>query len=529
MSTIYGFFDGSHSVSSALIVDGKIHTVVEEERITRIKSGDNFIAHPDLSSIVVEKYSEIPIPLADYRIFVEPVPDEYARRLSKAPYEKCGHHDAHNYGSYFTSGFDGKVMSISYDGGGESSVLKVFLCEDGKMSQIQQGKLSSFGSLSHVWGFSVSSITGNNKKGENKWIMCKDEGKLVGMAPEGHYDEKIYRMLKSVINYKDLRFYPSTNMWKTRFLADMMYDKGYFSTQKKREIFSYNLQLLTENIFIEYLNDLHNLYPEYKKLCFSGGLFANVKLNQKINELDWVDEIYIYPSMGDEGLALGACIYKAVQLGEITTPMKLNNFYFGLDYSEQSVDDYNNSFGFKKRKYEVSEIANKINQGMIIGWFQGRFEHGPRALGNRSILVRPTDKDTHSKLNKRLGRYDIMPFAPVVLSEYFDNIFYPSKSLHAAQFMTLCFNTKEEWIDKIPSVIQKTDKSARPQVLNKESNIKYWELINEYYKISGIPVLLNTSFNSHNEPIIDNPEQAFEALNNKIIDELVIGDYVYFT
>jgi len=529
MSSIYGFFAGSHSVSSALIVDGKIHTVVEEERMTRVKAGDNFLAYPDLSSVAIENYSNLPIQLSDYRIFVEPVVDSYARNLSKAPYEKCGHHNAHNYGAYFTSGFGGKVMSISYDGGGETSVLKVFLCEDGKMYQVQQGKWASFASLAHVWGFFVSSMMGNNKLGHSKWSMCKDEGKIVGMAPEGRYDEKIYRMLKSVISYKDLEFSPSSTMWKTRFLADMMHDKGYFSTQSKREIFSYNLQLLTENIFIEYLNDLHNLFPDYRKVCFSGGLFANVKLNQKINELDWIDEIYIYPPMGDEGLALGAAIYKAVELGEIVKPFKMDNFYLGLDYSNYEVEETNRKYNFKKKPYNQTEIANKLNSGSIIGWFHGKFEHGPRALGNRSILVKPTDKDTHSKLNKRLGRYDIMPFAPVVMSEHFDEIFYPNKSLYTAQFMTLCFNTREEWIEKIPSVIQKTDKSARPQVLKKESNPKYWELLNEYYTISGIPVLLNTSFNSHNEPIINSPVEAFEALKSGIIDELVIEDYVYFT
>jgi len=408
-------------------------------------------------------------------------------------------------------------------------VLKVFLCEDGKMYQVKQGKWASFGSLPHVWGFFVSSMMGSNRFGQNKWSMCKDEGKIVGMAPEGHYDEKIYRMIKSVINYKDLEFSPSATMWKTRFLADMMYDKGYFSTQSKREIFSYNLQLITENLFIEFLNDLHKLYPDYVKICFSGGLFANVKLNQKINELDWIDEIYVYPPMGDEGLALGAALYKAVQLGEITTPLKLDNFYFGLDYSNEEVSIINENYNFKKVPYNRIEIANKLKEGNIIGWFQGRFEHGPRALGNRSILVRPTDRDTHAKLNKRLGRYDIMPFAPVVMSEHFDEIFYPNKSLHTAQFMTLCFNTKDEWVEKIPSVIQKTDKSARPQVLNKKTNLKYWELLNEYYSISGVPLLLNTSFNAHNEPIINSPKEAFEALKSGIIDELVIGDYVYFT
>jgi carbamoyltransferase len=121
-----------------------------------------------------------------------------------------------------------------------------------------------------------------------------------------------------------------------------------------------------------------------------------------------------------------------------------------------------------------------------------------------------------------------MPFAPIILSEKFEDVFTTSKSKYTAEFMTLCFSTKEEWIDKIPAVIQKSDKTARPQVVCKEKLPKFWSILNEYYKLSGIPLLLNTSFNSHNEPIIENPIQAFSALKKGIIDKLIIEDYVYF-
>jgi carbamoyltransferase len=121
-----------------------------------------------------------------------------------------------------------------------------------------------------------------------------------------------------------------------------------------------------------------------------------------------------------------------------------------------------------------------------------------------------------------------MPFAPIILSEKFDEVFTSSKSKYTAEFMTLCFSTKEEWINKIPAVIQKSDKTARPQIVVKDKLPKFWNILNEYYKLSGIPLLLNTSFNSHNEPIIENPNQAFSSLKNGIIDKLIIEDYVYF-
>ena len=527
MSSIYGFFGGSHSPATSLVVDGEIVCCIEEERITRIKAGDNVDAVAKLSSKSVEDYTKLKILDSDYKIFVEPVTSKFAERLTKFNYEKVSHHDAHCYGAYFTSGMEGKVLTISYDGGGDTSVMKIYACEDGKMTLLYKYNMCETGSLAHLWAFSTNGIMGYSKHFQGNWKMCKDEGKLMGMAPNGHYDEKIYKYLNSCIDYKDLKFFPSNTAGKTQLVVDSMYRKGFFNTKKKMEIFSYNLQKITEDLFLSFLNDLHLRLPDYKKLCFAGGLFANVKLNQKINELNWVDEIYVYPAMGDEGLSLGACIYKSVQLGEWTKPKKLKNVYFGIKYSEDEISDFSKNFNFQKDVYNPKDIAKDLNEGKIIGWFQDGFEYGPRALGARSILVKPTDIGTHEVLNSRLKRYELMPFAPIVMGEHFDEIFEGGKSKYSAKFMTICYSTKEEWIDKIPAVIQKSDKTARPQIVNKEDTPKFWEILNEYYKISEIPVLLNTSFNSHNQPIIDSPLDAFLSLENGIIDKLVIENYVY--
>ena len=526
MSSIYSFYAGSHGATSCLIIDGKIKSIIEEERLNRIKAGDNYHSYPELSSEKIENISGVKVSDADYRITVRPTPDAYYRALLKAPYEKCSHHDAHNYGSYFTSGFNGKVISISHDGGGESSMSKVFLCENGEMNQVLDGKLYSFGSLAQIWA--MSTIFLNYKGGyEKMWKMCKDEGKLMGMAPEGRYDENIYKMLSSLVTYREMFFGGAPTNWRTRFLMREMARKGYFDTQEQKEIFAFNLQKFTEDIFLKFLDDLHKLYPSYTKLCLSGGLFANVKLNQKINELDWVEEIFIHPAMGDEGLSLGAGIKKAKELNEISKPFKLENVFFGLSYSDDEIFEVSKKYDFEREIYDAQNVAQKIHEGKIIGWFKGRFEYGPRALGHRSIITRATDIDSHRELNSRLKRHEIMPFAPSILKEYFDDIFFPNKSLYSAEFMTLCYQTKSEWIEKIPAVLQKTDKSARPHVVTKENNLEYHNLISEYYKLSNIPLVLNTSFNSHNEPIIDKPEEAFESLKNGIIDELVIENYVY--
>jgi carbamoyltransferase len=527
MSSIYGFFGGSHSPSSSLIVDGEIIYCIEEERLTRIKAGDTPDSFPELSSKKIQEYTGIKIIDSDYKMFVEPIGESFARRLTNDSYERVSHHDAHCYGAYYTSGMEGKVLTISYDGGGDTSVMKIFLCENGKMNLVYKYDMCNTGSLAHLWAFSTNGIMGYDQFFQRKWRICKDEGKLMGMAPDGKYDEKIYKILNSCIDYNNFNFFPYDTARKTQLVVDSMFRKGYFDTQEKREIFSFNLQKITEDLFLKFINDLHNRFPEYKKICFSGGLFANVKLNKKINELDWVDEIYIYPAMGDEGLSLGACIYKSVQLGEWTKPKKLKNVFFGIKYNNDEIESISSDLDLERIPYNPKEIAKDLNEGKIIGWFKNGFEYGPRALGARSILVRPTDIETHKLLNKRLNRYEIMPFAPIVMEEYFDEIFLNTKSKYSAEFMTICYDTKESWIEKIPAVVQKSDKTARPQLVRKNNLPDFWEILNEYHTLSGIPVLLNTSFNLHNQPIINNPKEAFFCLKNNIIDKIVIEDYVY--
>lgn len=527
MSSIYGFYGGSHSSTVSLIVDGQIVCCIEEERTSRVKAGDDHESFPITCTKKIQEFTGLKIKDSDYRIWSVPCPDKEAREICQNSYEKVSHHTAHNYGAYFTSGFEGKVLSVSYDGGGETSYMKVYLCEDEKMLEVLNLPVALNGSLSHLWGFFTSTINGYDDRFLGYWKICKDEGKLMGMAPEGHYDERIYRILNSLIDYKDFRFFPTDTGNKSKFVGMSMFENGEFDTLRKKEIFSFNLQKLTEDLMLRFFEDLHQRYPEYKKIVLSGGLFANVKLNQKINELNWVDEIYVFPAMGDEGLSLGSAIYKAVELGEISTPFRMKNFFLGTEYLEKDVDDLLKTYNFEREIYDPEIIAKDIDDGKIIGVFQGKMEFGPRALGNRSILTRPTERKTHSELNKRLGRYDTMPFAPMVLGDYFEEVFTSGKSKYSSEFMTICYTTKEDWIDKIPAVIQKSDKTARPQIITEENNSMIYNLMKHYYEISSIPVILNTSFNIHNEPILEHPKDAFQHLKNGVIDKLIFDKYVY--
>ena len=176
------------------------------------------------------------------------------------------------------------------------------------------------------------------------WKILKDEGKVVGLAAHGKFDKKIYKQIKSCLYYgDDFNFYPSG--WESRFLYIFgKYEKEFTLDKNFRNDFAYTLQYVTEEIFKEFLLDLRTSFPEYNKICLSGGLFANVKLNQMINNSGLFDEIFIHPAMGDSGLALGAAISKAVEVGDITSPLKLQDSYLGESFTKKEWDKHLEDF-----------------------------------------------------------------------------------------------------------------------------------------------------------------------------------------
>jgi carbamoyltransferase len=528
MSSIYGFFGGSHDPAVALIVDGEIKFCIEEERITRIKSGDNYLAVPNLSTTVIQRISNLSVQEANYLA----VADHSAKRFMSSwqkPYTNFNHHQCHAASAYYTSGFKEKTLVVTLDGGGNNDTCHVYLAENGKMERVLKIPYPTQGTLGLLWAYSTMSCRGTKENGEFVWKLCKDEGKLMGMAPDGIYDERYYNQLKKCLDYKDLNFFPSNTIGRTIYVVEKMREAGWLDTDEKLASFANSLQKLTEEVILNFFADLHNLYPDYNHVALAGGFFANVKANQKINQLEWVKEMFVFPAMGDSGLALGSAILKCRQIGEgFETPERIKNVSWGRSYTNEEIWDESLKFSFKSKNYIQSHIVDDLISGKLIGWFQDGFEFGPRSLGSRSILAQATDYQTHFELNKRLKRDDRMPFAPMVLDEEFENVFVENKSRYAAEFMTICFDVREEWKDKIPAVIQKSDGTARPQLVTKESQPKVWNLLKGYHEKTGIPAILNTSFNSHNSPIIDSPAQAFQMLEEEKIDILVIGNYAFY-
>ena len=244
--------------------------------------------------------------------------------------------------------------------------------------------------------------------------------------------------------------------------------------------------------------------------------------------------MYVTPPMGDEGLTLGAVLMYNAKHGEQSV-FRFDDVYLGSRYTDEQIISTFEMDKFKsfksKIEYEplnIEKVSQLLCDGHIVGLFQGRMEYGPRALGNRTILADPRGSDIYNKLNGRLHRNDCMPFAPVVLDDHVETVFDVKKSKYTAEFMTMLYDTHPEWHDKIPAAVHPIDKTARIQIVREKNNPKLHSILQSFYNRTGVPVLINTSFNVHEEPIVCWPENALDHLINGIVDYLIIEDRLVY-
>jgi carbamoyltransferase len=526
MSKIIGLSptDG-HDAGACLIIDGQVKYCLEEEKLTGTKACFNQNIFPEKAiSSIAEKFG-VTIENCDHIAIARPFvidnfPQKYKAQEITNKIKSFSHHLCHAMGSYYTSGMDGKVISLSLDGAGLRSRGKIYLCEDNYYDCVHSAWYAIASPLANLWGFSANWMG---------WRILKDEGKIVGLAGHGKFNQKIYDYFSQCLYYEDLTHKKVGWLSTFFFILKKLSDEGWFANESKKADYAATLQKFTEDMMLKMLIDMKAKFPDYKKLCLSGGLFANVKLNQFINELDLYDEIYVHQAMGDAGLFLGAALMKASELGEINKPSRPENVYWGESFTKENwFEEMASNHNIAAKAFNLNYVANLINQGYVVGLFLGKTEYGPRALGNRSIVVRPTDAETHQKLNTRLKRTEIMPFAPSVLEGYANLIFECSKSKYTSEFMTICYNARPEWMDKIPAVVHRIDKSARPQIVKRSANQLYYDIIDEYRKISGFPIVLNTSFNAHGDPIINYPNQALKLLLDGSVDFIVTENLILY-
>jgi carbamoyltransferase len=261
-----------------------------------------------------------------------------------------------------------------------------------------------------------------------------------------------------------------------------------------------------------------------RHVVLSGGVTANVKMNQRIHALPGVEGTFVYPNMGDGGCGTGLALLRSWKGG---VRPSIRDVYWGPSYGKDAIQAALDRAGlrYEQPRNLAADVARRIHQGEVIGRFDGRMEYGPRALGNRSILYHAREPGVNQWLNQRLGRTEFMPFAPVTLWEARDKCYVGMRGAeHAAEFMTITFDCTEWMRQNCPAAVH-VDGTARPQLIQRDVNPGYYDVLKEYEKLSGLPCLINTSFNMHEEPIVCSPDDAIRAFLLGHLDGLAIGPY----
>jgi carbamoyltransferase len=353
----------------------------------------------------------------------------------------------------------------------------------------------------------------------------RHEGKLTGLAAFGRpiLADKIatrFSVDDSGRIFSDFRDYPEM----VKFINDL-------AKHVTREDAAASIQEVLETTMLRSIARL----PERNKtrhLGLAGGAFANVRLNRLLADQLPIDEIFIFPAMGDDGLPAGGALCYLLQRDGLSYWLsqrhRLEDVYWGRDYTNL-IDNAMAVCADIRRTVEnpVDGAARRLNAGQLGAIFVGRMEYGPRALGARSILANPSRRETHDLLNTRLSRSEFMPFAPVITAEKAETVFdINGVNAHACRFMTITCNVKPEWRDRIAAVVH-VDGSARPQIIEGEANQLYYDILNAFERESGLPVLVNTSFNVHEEPIVNKPCECIRALFDGRIDFVVTTKGIY--
>jgi len=532
---ILGFIAGAHSCGAAYVVDGRVVAAIEEERLTRIKPHvdyeNDFERYPQRSlSCLKERFG---VDFDDVDHFTSFFPTQTGIDIFKATtgyqipehkYVSIDHHEAHAALSYQMSGFsdDTLVFCADASGGVNAHSSRTYVGSGGRMSYVD-GIRTDRVSLGHFYA-ALTELLGFKR--------LKDEGKVVGLSGHGEMWNDLYAVWSSVLPIMDTQTGPDMHVVEAggvyynlnRSFYEVVGSKNWKFKRALQNI-AHTGQRLFEDKVVELISNYARRAPNCRRIALSGGIFANVKLNRRINEMPQFDEVFVLPPMGDEGLALGCCFGTVHRLDGRLNPAPVGSMYLGNAYSKDDV--LSAAKGLKVSDIDIAEIARSLQSGTIMSLYQGRSEHGPRALGNRSIVCDATREGTYATLNGRLKRNDYMPFAPAVLDEDADEIFDLGKSRRCCEFMTMLVDTRPGWAQRIPTVVHPVDKTARIQIVRESVNPLFHAILKEYKKLSGFGVLVNTSFNVHEEPIVERPEEAFAHLRGGIVEAVITSHGVF--
>jgi carbamoyltransferase len=413
------------------------------------------------------------------------------------------HHLAHAANAYLVSGFD-RALIVTLDGYGTGLAGSISLGEGGSIKRLQNI------TFPHSLGMFYENVTA-----ALGFKPDRHAGKIVGLAAYG--DPSVLReVIETRFQQQGNTFaiYQSFNYFFERHLATN------FPMIDLAAAYQQTLEVVAAGLVRHWVAQ-----TGCDAVVLSGGVIANVKMNQRIFEVEGVRRIFIYPNMGDGGCGTGLALL-ATWRGGVGTA--LNDAYLGPSYGEDEVLAALKAEGLEATRPNnlAAEIARLIHEDRVVARCDGRMEYGPRALGNRSILYNARDPEVNQWLNKRLRRTEFMPFAPVTLWEERERCYVNlAGAEHAAQFMTITFDCTDFMRRTCPAAVH-VDGTARPQLIRREVNPDYYDIVDEYRKLSGVPTLINTSFNMHEEPIVCTPQDAVRAFLDGDIDVLAVGGFL---
>jgi len=412
------------------------------------------------------------------------------------------HHLSHAANSYFASGLE-RALIVTIDGYGSGLCGSISVGEHGKLKRLHNFEFPhSLGTLYET----VTSSLGFHPD--------RHAGKVVGLAAYGDPDV-LSEVLLSRFEQRpgDYSIVENQNIYFSRHLSTR------FPMIDLAAAYQHVLEVVARNV-VEYWVSNTGIGD----VVLSGGVTANVKMNQRIHELDCVDSVFVYPNMGDGGCGTGMGYY-VTWPGGVGEPMQ--TAYLGPQFSEAEIQSELSkaNLEYQRPKDLPGMIAAQLMSGKVVARFAGRMEYGPRALGNRSILYHARDPEVNQWLNQRLGRTEFMPFAPVTLWEERHRCYHGLDGAeHSAEFMTITFDCTDWMKQHCPAAVH-VDGTARPQLIRREKNPEYYAIVEEFYKLSEVPCLINTSFNMHEEPIVCSPSDAIRAFLDGRIDGLAIGPF----
>jgi carbamoyltransferase len=554
---ILGISPPSHESALGVIIDGKLVAAAAEERFTRVKNQGGFphqafravlkmagVEPRDIDAVAfawLEFSKEQRLKMRAYASNVTysiaadiPIKSKAAHLLNYTrntvfgsnallsrgsdhvitdPLKEYGlaekiiyvdHHVAHVASAYFASGFD-RALAVSLDGYGSGAAGSFYLCEGGRMRLLQRIPYP------HSLGTFYRHVTKALGFKPNR-----HEGKIVGLAAYGDpsilYDRVYSRFDLSREDH--YRFKSAQDPFVDRELA----------SEYPREHVAAAYQKVLEDVATHYIRLYADKYNATHVVA-AGGVFANVKMNQRVLDIPGVERVFIFPAMSDGGVGVGAALYIASQFDGLK-PFRMENVYLGPGFTEREIDKAVRESNLPHRHVaEIElEIARLVAEGKVVARFDGKMEFGPRALGNRSILCQATDPTINKWLNDRLKRTEFMPFAPATPAEDAHKLYERvDKGRYAAEFMTVTFDCTDEMKRQSPAAVH-VDGTARPQLVSEQSNPGFYRVLKHYHKLTGLYSMINTSFNMHEEPIVCTPADANRAFSDGRLDYLAAGN-----